>query len=185
MATVNLSNELQEKINDVKKSQARIERNLKKSKEGIDKALIDGIKNVMSNEDFINNEDYLEYYKSKYSGTTHSPDDEAIQTEWTKLLKKDEQINLLAEYGIDAEREQGHNVWEKGLLDAQKAKEVTKKAVAIQAKSVIESYKQLMVSHENTIVELKADIKTAEKDIQAKTKELAEIQSKMKKRREG
>lgn len=58
MPTV-LSQELQDKIDDIKKRQTRIETNLQTSKDGVKEALVDSIMKVMSSDDFLNNQDYL------------------------------------------------------------------------------------------------------------------------------
>ena len=178
MAGVNLSPELQEKINDIKKSQARIETILQQSKDGVKEQLVTSIISVMNSEDFEHNKEYVEF-KNNYRGRART--DAVIQKEWLKSLSKDKQINLLAEYSIDAEHEKGSNDWEAKLKEAQDAKEVSKKGLAVSARAVIASYNALMKEHNGVIAELKKDIKEAEKDIQAKTKELADIQSKMKK----
>ena len=147
-----LSQELQDKIKKIKERQDRIASNLDSSKKGVKTALADSVMKVMSSDDFLNNQDYLDYYNQYATATTitgpvEPKDLRSRQKKFIEQLSKDEQINLLAEYSIDAEREEGHNDWEKELLDAQKAKEVTKKAVAVQAKNVIESFKSLTVEH--------------------------------------
>lgn len=165
-----LSQELQDKIKKIKERQDKIASNLDSSKKGVKTALADSVMKVMSSDDFLNNQDYLDYYNQYATATTitgpvEPKDLRSRQKKFIEQLSKDEQINLLAEYSIDAEREEGHNDWEKELLDAQKAKEVTKKAVAVQAKSVIESFKSLTVEHEKLITELKGKVKDKKSEI--------------------
>lgn len=176
MPTV-LSQELQDKIDDIKKRQTRIETNLQTSKDGVKEALVDSIMKVMSSDDFLNNQDYLSSSLAVGSVPAGVLASEAKQRAYVKSLSRDEQINLLAEYSIDAEREQGHNDWEKELVDAQKAKEITKKAVAVQAKAVIESFKNLTVEHEKLITELKGKVKTKKAEIKEKDNDLKEIEN--------
>lgn len=185
MPTV-LSTDLQAKIDNIKARQTRIKTNLDDSKEGVKTALVDGVMKVMNVDDFINNQGYLAYYNEYIHtagvGTTVPTRIDPIdlrdrQKKYIQSLSKDEQINLLAEYSIDAEREQGHNDWEKELTDAQKAKDVTKKAVAVQAKSVIESFKNLMVEHEKLITELKGKVKDKKAEIKEKDNDLKEIEN--------
>ena len=161
MPTV-LSAELKEKIEGIKAKQTKIETRLIDSKKGVKLALVDGIMKAMTDEDFYKNSDYK---KANADFRAMGATTDLGFRVWVGNLSQDEQINLLAEYTIDAEREKGHNDWEKPLNDAQKSKEVTKKAVAVQAKQVIESYKKLMVEHEKLITELKQKVEKKKTEI--------------------
>lgn len=175
---ITLSADLQEKITNIKNRQTRIETNLEDSKEGVKKALVEAIMKVMNSDDFINNQGYLTYYREyTNAGGVDAIDQRDRQKQYIEELSGDEKINLLAEYAVDLEREQGRNNWKKSLNDAQKAKEVTKKAVAVQAKAVIESFKSLTVEHEKLITELKGKVKTKKAEIREKDNDLKEIET--------
>ena len=128
---------------------------LTNSKEGVKTALREAIMKAMTDQDFEDNSDYQ---KANEENRANGAPDYSFE-EWVKTLSKEQQLDLLAEYTIDAEREQGYNEWEKPIGDAQKAKDVTKKAIAVQAKEVIESYKKLMVEYEELITDIKEKIK--------------------------
>ena len=131
------------------------------SKEGVKTALREAIMKAMTDQDFEDNSDYQ---KANEENRANGAPDYSFE-EWVKTLSKEQQLDLLAEYTIDAEREQGYNEWEKPIGDAQKAKDVTKKAIAVQAKEVIESYKKLMVEHEELITDIKEKIKNKRDEI--------------------
>ena len=156
-----LSEELQRKIIKIKSKQVRMAVILKDSKEGVKTALREAIMKAMTDQDFEDNSDYQ---KANEENRANGAPDYSFE-EWVKTLSKEQQLDLLAEYTIDAEREQGYNEWEKPIGDAQKAKDVTKKAIAVQAKEVIESYKQLMVEHEELITDIKEKIKNKRDEI--------------------
>ena len=109
--------------------------------------------------------DHIDWLVSNAGISTYAKYEDYSFEEWVRTLSKEQQLDLLAEYTIDAEREQGYNEWEKPIGDAQKAKDVTKKAIAVQAKEVIESYKKLMVEHEELITDIKEKIKNKRDEI--------------------
>ena len=156
-----LSPELQSKIDNIKTKQAKMAGILTNSKEGVKTALREAIMKAMTDQDFKDNSDYQ---KANEENRANGAPDYSFE-EWVKTLSKEQQLDLLAEYTIDAEREQGYNEWEKPIGDAQKAKDVTKKAIAVQAKEVIESYKKLMVEHEELITDIKEKIKNKRDEI--------------------
>ena len=156
-----LSEELERKIKNINKKQLRMAVILKDSKEGVKTALREAIMKAMTDQDFEDNSDYQ---KANEENRANGAPDYSFE-EWVKTLSKEQQLDLLAEYTIDAEREQGYNEWEKPIGDAQKAKDVTKKAIAVQAKEVIESYKKLMVEHEELITDIKEKIKNKRDEI--------------------
>ena len=78
---------------------------------------------AMTDQDFEDNSDYQ---KANEENRAKGAPDYSFE-EWVRTLSKEQQLDLLAEYTIDAEREQGYNEWEKPIGDAQKAKDVTKK----------------------------------------------------------
>ena len=136
---------------------------LKASKEGVKTALRKAVMEVMTDQDFEDNSDYQkanEEYRAR-SGATSDYDFE----EWVKTLSKEQQLDLLAEYTIDAGREERYNALEKTINDVQVAKVKTKESIAGQGKTVIESYKQLMVEHEKLITDIKGKIKNKREEI--------------------
>lgn len=158
-----LSPELQSKIDNIKTKQAKMAGILTNSKDGVKIALIEAIMKAMTDQDFEDNSDYQKANEEfiRNNGGSSDLDFRA----WVGSLSKEQQLDLLAEYTIDAEREQGYNEWEKPIGDAQKAKDVTKKAIAVQAKEVIESCKKLMAEHEKLITDLKQKIEKKKSEI--------------------
>lgn len=159
-----LSPELQSKIDNIKTKQAKMAGILTNSKDGVKIALIEAIMKAMTDQDFEDNSDYQKANEEfiRNNGGSSDLDFRA----WVGSLSKEQQLDLLAEYTIDAEREQGYNEWEKPIGDAQKAKDVTKKAIAVQAKEVIESCKKLMAEHEKLITDLKQKIEKKKSEIE-------------------
>lgn len=158
-----LSPELQSKIDNIKTKQAKMAGILTNSEDGVKIALIEAIMKAMTDQDFEDNSDYQKANEEfiRNNGGSSDLDFRA----WVGSLSKEQQLDLLAEYTIDAEREQGYNEWEKPIGDAQKAKDVTKKAIAVQAKEVIESCKKLMAEHEKLITDLKQKIEKKKSEI--------------------
>lgn len=179
MAAEKLSNELKQKIKDIDSSKKKIENNIKQSKEKVKTQLRESIFLVMDNEDFKNNVEYSAFYDnySTPSGGTKptkkpTKDDKTVKEKWIKSLSKEQQIALLAEYSIDAEIEKGENPYEKDLKEAQRNKEIIKKAMAIEAKKVIAAYENLMVEHRKILEELNKKIEDLNNKISAKTSEI-------------
>lgn len=172
MAGTTLLIELQQKINNIKASQRRIENNLNQAKTELNTSICSCIEKVMSDEDFINNEEYNTYFTQNTGATTV---DASMKRDWLATLSKEAKIDLLAEYSIDAEIEKGENIWQKDLINAQKAKDVTKKAIAIQAKKVIEQFNALSIEHEKVITELKGKVKEKKAEIKEKDNDLKDV----------
>ena len=166
----NLMNDLRLKIENIKKSQGRITTSLNTSKDKVKSAIIDGLTKSMNNEDFENNEKYTNWLGNKRNNKTN-------QKNWLKSLDITEQIELLAEYGIDAENEKGENNWEK-IDTAQKNKDITKKAMLVEAIKIINSFNELKLIHKETIKELKETIKEKTRERDKKTKEISDMKIK-------
>ena len=83
------------------------------SKEGVKTALREAIMKAMTDQDFEDNSDYQKA-NDEYRATSGATSDLDFE-EWVKTLSKEQQLDLLAEYTIDAEREQGYNEWEKPI----------------------------------------------------------------------
>lgn len=176
-----LDADLQAKINAVHKSQKRIRKTLEKSKDDVKDKLVEGILKVMNSDDFVNNQGYLKFYKEYVDGLPKTEKPVAVmsrdkQKEWIKSLPLTNQIDILAEYSISPEYEQGENEWEKNLSYAQADKDVTKKGLVIDANEVIESYKQLLNDHKETIEDLRQEIKNDKKELIALQKSYATLQ---------
>ena len=131
------------------------------SKEAVTTALKDAVMKVMTDQDFEDNSDYQ---KANEENRAKGAPDYSFE-EWVKTLSEEQQLDLIAEYTIDAGREERYNALEKTIEKVQEAKDVTKKAIAVQAKEVIESYKQLMVEHEKLITDIKGKIKNKREEI--------------------
>ena len=134
---------------------------LKASKEAVETALRDAVMEVMTEQDFEDNSDYQ---KANEENRANGDPDYSFE-EWVRTLSKEQQLDLLAEYTIDAGREERYNALEKTIEKVQEAKVKTKESIAGQGKTVIESYKQLMVEHEKLITDIKGKIKNKREEI--------------------
>ena len=167
-----LNQDLRDKIDTVKANQTKVEQTLKTSKDNVKEELVNSILKVMSDNDFDESKEYLQYLTANV--TFDSPTQRKL---WIKSLSKDEQIDLLAEYSIDAEREKGHNDWESDLMDMQKAKEATKKRTVAKAKEVIQSFRLLLKEHDLLIKELKEKVERTKNEIKEKDAEMSKIEA--------
>ena len=156
-----LSKELERKIININKKQLRMVGILEASKEAVETALRKAVMEAMTDQDFEDNSDYQKANEENRAKGAPDYDFE----EWVKTLSKEQQLDLLAEYTIDAGREERYNALEKTIEKVQKAKVKTKESIAGQGKTVIESYKQLMVEHEKLITDIKGKIKNKREEI--------------------
>lgn len=92
MASVTLLPELKQKITDLKKSQKRIEDNLKRAKSNLDETIDNSIIGVMTDDDIIKNEQYKEFFIRETGNITI---DATKKKEWIESLSKTDKIALL------------------------------------------------------------------------------------------
>ena len=172
MASVTLLPELKQKITDLKKSQKRIEDNLKRAKSNLDETIDNSIIGVMTDDDIIKNEQYKEFFIRETGNITI---DATKKKEWIESLSKTDKIALLVEYSIDNEIEKGENNYQKKLIIAQEAKDATKKAIAIQATAIIKSFNDLLIENQKAIDELEKKIQIKEDKVTEMDRDLARL----------
>ena len=116
-----LREDLRDRITEKTGRQAEMIAQMEAAKDNVDVVLNECISKMMSDEDIINNEEYIKYFNSQ-PGVPASVD-ESLKDEWIQSLDREDRIELAAEYS-----KVGKDKWIKDATDAQEIKEQTKKA---------------------------------------------------------
>lgn len=171
--------DLEERINSMSGSQTRIENDLEDKKKALKIAIADAIKTVMTDDDFIQNEDYNAFLGS-------DDDSETKRNDWIDSLSLEEKIHIIAEHAVIGEGKEKDG-WQKALSEAQKNKQIVKATSAKTAEETIAAYKELKDNYERKIlepikkqiIEQKNKIKEKEREIQRLSSERDRIEKKI------
>lgn len=169
-----LDKELKNRIKQQVANQNKLIKEYNKAKEEVDKVLNTYIlgdgstEGLMSDNDIINNDAYIEYYKTR---TTNPVVTAAFKDDWINSFKGDEgrkaRIRLASEYSID-----GTSDWAKKVKDAETSKKRAKEVLRVEGKKVIDNLHQLLSKFDK---EIKEQEEETEQEIQKCEKEVERL----------
>ncbi len=172
MAT-KLRKDLRDRITEKTGRQAEMIAQMEAAKDNVDVVLNECISKMMSDEDIINNEEYIKYFNSQ-PGAPASVD-ESLKDEWIQSLDREDRIELAAEYS-----KVGKDKWIKDATDAQEIKEQTKKALEQNGEEILAELDNLVKEFDEEISrkekEINDDIKRIQNTIDGYKSEIKDLQ---------